>query len=209
MERFRYLVLSLLFVVFAVMPPVFAQESEVVEESAVEEEAVWGDETAADEVAPAETAELPAPSWGINLGLGASLMSGEFITTDPSGLGVVLNTPYAMDLGPLNVNFSVSLLMSNGMVAGGENVDLTQVSLNAGAFLPGLPVQAWLGVGTGGSGLGMQVGAGVPLNAFMPDLPVFVTLGGMANILTKVHDNAPGNTYTGMGFLMIGMPFGN
>ena len=112
-----------------------------------------------------------------------------------------------MDLGALNVNFSVSLLMSNGMVAGGEDVDLTQISVNAGAFLPGMPVQAWVGVGTGGSGLAMQVGAGVPLNAFMPDLPVLVTVGGFGNILTKVHDNAPGNTYTGMGFLMVGMPF--
>ena len=207
MERFRYLVLSLLFVFLAVMPPVFAQEADVVEEAAVEEEAVWGDEAAAEEVAPAETAKLPAPSWGVNLGLGAALMSGEYVTTAPSGLGVVVNTPYAMDLGALNVNFSVSLLMSNGMVAGGEDVDLTQISVNAGAFLPGMPVQAWVGVGTGGSGLAMQVGAGVPLNAFMPDLPVIVTVGGMANILTKVHDNAPGNTYTGMGFLMVGMPF--
>ena len=206
MERFRYIVLSLLFVILAVMPPVFAQEAEVVEEAAVEEEAVWGDE-AAEEVAPAETAKLPAPSWGVNLGLGAALMSGEYVTTDPSGLGVVVNTPYAMDLGALNVNFSVSLLMSNGMVAGGEDVDLTQVSVNAGAFLPGMPVQAWVGVGTGGSGMGLQVGAGVPLNAFMPDLPVIVTVGGMANILTKVHDNAPDKTYTGMGFLMVGMPF--
>ena len=206
MERFRYIVLSLLFVILAVMPPVFAQEAGVVEEAAVEEEAVWGDE-AAEEVAPAETAKLPAPSWGVNLGLGAALMSGEYVTTDPSGLGVVVNTPYAMDLGALNVNFSVSLLMSNGMVAGGEDVDLTQVSVNAGAFLPGMPVQAWVGVGTGGSGMGLQVGAGVPLNAFMPDLPVIVTVGGMANILTKVHDNAPDKTYTGMGFLMVGMPF--
>ena len=207
MERFRYLVLSLLFVIFAVMPPVFAQEGEVVEESAVEEEAVWGDDVAADEVAPAETAKLPAPSWGVNLGFGAALMSGEFVTTDPSGLGVVVNTPYAMDLGALNVNFSLSLLMSNGMVAGGEDVDLTQISVNAGAFLPGMPVQAWVGVGTGGSGMAMQVGAGVPLNAFMPDLPVLVTVGGFGNILTKVHDNAAGKTYTGMGFLMVGMPF--
>ena len=207
MERFRYLVLSLLFVFLAVMPPVIAQEAEVVEEAAVEEEAVWGDEVAGEEVAPAETAKLPAPSWGVNVGLGAALMSGEFVTTDPSGLGVVVNTPYAMDLGALNVNFSISLLMSNGMVAGGEDVDLTQISVNAGAFLPGMPVQAWVGVGTGGSGLAMQVGAGVPLNAFMPDLPVLVTVGGFGNILTKVHDNAPGNTYTGMGFLMVGMPF--
>ncbi len=207
MERFRYLVISLLFIVLAAMPPVIAQE-DVVEESAVEEEAVWGDETNAEEVAPAETAQLPAPSWGVNVGLGAALMPGEFVTTDPSGLGVVVNTPYAMDLGPLNVGLSVSLLMSNGMVAGSEDVDLTQVSVNAGAFLPGLPVQAWLGVGTGGSGMGMQVGAGVPLNAFMPDLPVIVTVGGFGNILTKVTEDAP-NTYTGMGFLMVGMPLGN
>ena len=206
MKSFRYLIFSLLFVLIAVMPPVFAQEAEVVEEAAVEEEAVWGDDVA-EEVAPAETAKLPAPSWGVNLGLGAALMSGEYVTTAPSGLGVVVNTPYAMDLGALNVNFSVSLLMSNGMVAGGEDVDLTQISVNAGAFLPGMPVQAWVGVGTGGSGLAMQVGAGVPLNAFMPDLPVLVTVGGFGNILTKVHDNAPGNTYTGMGFLMVGMPF--
>ena len=207
MERFRYLVISLLFIVLAAIPPVIAQE--VVEESAVEEAAVWGDETNAEAVAPAETAQLPAPSWGVNVGLGTALMSGEFVTTDPSGLGVVINTPYAMDLGPLNVGLSVSLLMSNGMVAASEDVDLTQVSVNAGAFLPGLPVQAWLGVGTGGSGLGMQVGAGVPLNAFMPDLPVLVNLGGFGNILTKVTENAPGNTYTGMGFLMVGMPLGN
>jgi len=207
MERFRYLVLSLLLVILAVMPPVFAQEAEVVEEAAVEEEAVWGDEAAAEEVAPAETAKLPAPSWGVNVGVGAALMSGEFVTTAPSGLGVVVNTPYAMPLGPLDVNFSISLLMSNGMVAGGEDVDLTQISVNAGAFLPGMPVQAWLGVGTGGSGMGMQVGAGVPLNAFMPDLPVVVTVGGVGNILTKVHDNAGGKTYVGMGFLMVGMPF--
>ena len=72
MERFRYLVLSLLFVFLAVMPPVFAQEAEVVEEAAVEEEAVWGDDVAAEEVAPAETAKLPAPSWGVNVGLGAA-----------------------------------------------------------------------------------------------------------------------------------------
>ena len=208
MERFRYLVISLLFIVLVAIPPVIAQEG-IVEESAVEEEAVWGDETNAEEVAPAETAQLPAPSWGVNLGLGAGLMSGEFITTDPSGLGIVVNTPYAMDLGPLNVGLSVSLLMSNGMVAGSEDVDLTQLSVNAGAFLPGLPVQAWLGVGTGGSGMGMQVGAGVPLNAFMPDLPVIVTVGGFGNILTKVTEDAPGNTYTGMGFLMVGMPLGN
>ena len=209
MERFRYLVLSLLFVILAVMPPVFAQEEDVVEESAVEEEAVWGDERVADEVAPAETAQLPAPSWGINLGLAAPLSAGEYITTSPSGLGVVVNTPYAMDLGPLNVGFSFSLLMSSGMQAGGQDVDLTQVSANAGAFLPGLPVQLWAGIGTGGSGMGMQAGAGVPINAFMPDLPVFVTVGGMANILTKVTDNAPGNTGVLMGFLMVGMPLGN
>ena len=53
MKRFRYLVFSLLFVILAVMPPVFAQEEAaveeeaVVEEAAVEEEAVWGDEAAA------------------------------------------------------------------------------------------------------------------------------------------------------------------
>ena len=57
--------------------------------------------------------------------------------------------------------------------------------------------------------MGMQVGAGVPLNAFMPDLPVIVTVGGFGNILTKVTEDAPGNTYTGMGFLMVGMPLGN
>ena len=47
MERIRHLVFSLLYVILAVMPPVFAQEEEaveeeaVVEEAAVEEEAVW------------------------------------------------------------------------------------------------------------------------------------------------------------------------
>ena len=70
MKRFRYLIFSLLFILFAVMPPVFAQEEaaapeaeavveEAVVEEAVEEEAVWGDEAAAEEVAPAETAKAP------------------------------------------------------------------------------------------------------------------------------------------------------
>ena len=61
MKRFRYLVFSLLFVILAVIPPVFAQEeaTEPAVEEAVVEEAVWGDEAAAEEVAPAETAKAP------------------------------------------------------------------------------------------------------------------------------------------------------
>ena len=73
MKRFRYLLFSLLFVLLAVMPPVFAQEEAteeaVVEEAAVEEEAVWGDDAAA-EVAPAETAKATGSGMTISAGYG-------------------------------------------------------------------------------------------------------------------------------------------
>ena len=74
MKRFRYLLFSLLFVLLAVMPPVFAQEEAaeeaVVEEAAVEEEAVWGDDAAAEEVAPAETAKATGSGMTVSLGYG-------------------------------------------------------------------------------------------------------------------------------------------
>ena len=191
----KRLLLTLMVSLLAV-PFIYAQDDE-------EEEIVISAPAPAQE----ESAEFPAPGWAINVGGGVSLASGEYVTTDPSGIGVVVGTPYVMPLGPLDINFSVSMLMNSGMqVGGGTDVDLTQISANAGAFIPGLPVQAWLGIGTGGSGMGMQLGAGVPVNAFMPDLPVIVTVGGMANILTKVNDDAPGNTGVAMGFLMVGMP---
>ena len=96
MKRFRYLVFSLLFVILAVMPPVFAQEeatepaveeAAVVEEAVVEEEAVWGDEAAAEEVAPAETAKAPGSGYQVSLGVGMGLVTGEYITKAPTVLG--------------------------------------------------------------------------------------------------------------------------
>ena len=97
MKRFRYLVFSLLFVILAVMPPVFAQEEaaeEAVVEEAVEEEAVWGDEAAAEEVAPAETAKAPGSGMTVSLGAGMGLASGEYITKAPTGFGLVVGLPF-------------------------------------------------------------------------------------------------------------------
>ena len=104
MKRFRYLVFSLLFVILAVMPPVFAQEEAteaeeaVVEEAAVEEEAIWGDEAAAEEVAPAETAKAPGSGMTVSLGVGMGLAAGEYITSGPTGFGIVVGLPHSMPL---------------------------------------------------------------------------------------------------------------
>ena len=122
MKRFRYLTFSLLFVLLAVMPPVFAQEEAVeeavVEEAAVEEEAVWGDDAAA-EVAPAETAKATGSGMTVSLGYGMGLAHGEYIESS-SGLGLVVGLPVSMPIGPLDVSVSAAVLM-NTMDAGPES----------------------------------------------------------------------------------------
>ena len=57
MKRFRYLVFSLTFVLFAVMPPVFAQEEAAVEEAPAPEPAV--------EEAAAPAGDLPTDTAAI------------------------------------------------------------------------------------------------------------------------------------------------
>ena len=128
MKRFRYLVFSLLFVILAVMPPVFAQKEEavaveeeaVVEEAAVEEEAVWGDEASAEEVAPAETAKAPGSGMTASLGVGMGLAHGDYISSS-SGLGLLVGLPFSMPIGPLDVSVSAAIIM-NTMDAGAEQV---------------------------------------------------------------------------------------
>ena len=63
------------------------------------------------------------------------------------------------------------------------------------------------GGGMAGSGLALAGGLGVPVNAFVPDLPVNVMVGVNANILTAIDDNIDGNTGYVSGFLMVGTSF--
>ena len=212
MKRFRYLVFSLLFVILAVMPPVFAQEEEaveeeaVVEEAAVEEEAVWGDETLAEEVAPAETAKGPGSGMTVSLGYGMGLAHGDYITSS-SGLGLVVGLPVSMPIGPLDVSVSAAVLM-NTMDAGPETgASITQIMVFGMANPPGMPFVLMGGAGMAGSGLAVAGGLGVPVNAFVPDLPVNVMVGVNANILTAIDDNIEGNTGYVAGFLMLGTSF--
>ena len=212
MKRFRYLVFSLLFVILAVMPPVFAQEEAaveeeaVVEEAAVEEEAVWGDETLAEEVAPAETAKGPGSGMTVSLGYGMGLAHGDYITSS-SGLGLVVGLPVSMPIGPLDVSVSAAVLM-NTMDAGPETgASITQIMVFGMANPPGMPFVLMGGGGMAGSGLAMAGGLGVPVNAFVPDLPVNVMVGVNANILTAIDDNIEGNTGYVAGFLMLGTSF--
>ena len=212
MKSFRYLISSLLFVLLAVMPPVFAQEEAaveeeaVVEEAAVEEEAVWGDEALAEEVAPAETAKAPGSGMTASLGYGMGLAHGEYITSS-SGLGLVVGLPFSMPIGPLDISVSAAVLM-NTMDAGPETgASITQIMVFGMANPPGMPLVLMGGGGMAGSGLVVAGGLGVPVNAFVPDLPVNVMVGVNANILTAIDDNIEGNTGYVAGFLMLGTSF--
>ena len=201
MKRFRYLISSLLFVLLAVMPPVFAQE-----EAAVEEEAVWGDETLDGEVAPAETAKATGSGMTVSLGYGMGLAHGEYIESS-SGLGLVVGLPVSMPIGPLDVSVSAAVLM-NTMDAGPETgASITQIMVFGMANPPGMPFVLMGGGGMAGSGLVVAGGLGVPVNAFVPDLPVNVMVGVNANILTAIDDNIDGNTGYVSGFLMVGTSF--
>ena len=209
MKRFRYLTFSLLFVLLAVMPPVFAQEEAdeeaVVEEAAVEEEAVWGDDAAA-EVAPAETAKATGSGMTVSLGYGMGLAHGEYIESS-SGLGLVVGLPVSMPIGPLDVSVSAAVLM-NTMDAGSETgASVTQIMLFGMAAVPGMPFALMGGAGMAGSGLAIAGGLGVPVNAFVPDLPVQVMVGVNANIYTALDDNIEGNTGGIVGFLTVGTSF--
>ncbi len=212
MKRFRYLVFSLLFVILAVMPPVFAQEEAVeeeavVEEAAVEEEAVWGDEAAAEEVAPAETAKAPGSGMTVSLGVGMGLAAGEYISSGPTGFGLVVGLPFSMPIGPLDVSVSAAVIM-NTMDAGSETgASVTQIMVFGMAAVPGMPFALMGGAGMAGSGLAIAGGLGVPVNAFVPDLPVQVMVGVNANIFTALDDNIDGNTGSVAGFLMVGTSF--
>ena len=212
MKRFRYLSFSLLFVLLAVMPPVFAQEEAaveeeaVVEEAAVEEEAVWGDDETSAEVAPAETAKATGSGMTVSLGYGMGLAHGEYIESS-SGLGLVVGLPVSMPIGPLDVSVSAAVL-ANTMDAGPETgASITQIMVFGMANPPGMPFVLMGGGGMAGSGLVVAGGLGVPVNAFVPDLPVNVMVGVNANILTAIDDNIDGNTGYVSGFLMVGTSF--
>ena len=217
MKRFRYLVFSLLFVILAVMPPVFAQEEAaeaeavveeaVVEEAVVEEEAVWGDEAAAEEVAPAETAKAPGSGMTVSLGVGMGLVTGEYITKAPTGFGLVVGLPFSMPIGPLDISVSAAVLMNTMDAGSEEGLSITQIMVFGMAAVPGMPFALMGGGGIAGSGLVITGGLGVPVNAFVPDLPVNIMVGVNGNLLTAVDDNIEGSTYYVSGFVMVGTSF--
>ena len=217
MKRFRYLIFSLLFVLFAVMPPVFAQEEAaepeavveeaVVEEAVVEEEAVWGDEAAAEEVAPAETAKAPGSGYQVSLGVGMGLVTGEYITKAPTGFGLVVGLPFSMPIGPLDISVSAAVLMNTMDAGAEEGLSITQIMVFGMAAVPDMPFALMGGGGIAGSGLVIVGGLGVPVNAFVPDLPVNIMVGVNGNLLTALDDNIEGSTYYVSGFVMVGTSF--
>jgi len=213
MKRFRYIVFSLLFVILAVMPPVFAQEEAteeaVVEEAAVEEEAVWGDDAAAEEVAPAETAKAPGSGMTVSVGAGMGLARGEYIGTGPSGFGVVVGLPFSLPIGPLDVSVSAAIIM-NSMTKNNnaeDALDVTEIMVFGMAAVPGMPFALMGGVVRAGVGLAIAGGLAVPVNAFVSDLPVQVMVGVNANIYTALDDNIGGNTGGIVGFVTVGTSF--
>jgi hypothetical protein len=94
------------------------------------------------------------------------------------------------------------------MDAGAEvDASVSQIMVFGMAAVPGMPFALMGGGGIAGSGLVLAGGLGVPVNAFVPDLPVNVMVGVNANILTKLDDNIEGNTGYLSGFVMVGTSF--
>ena len=96
----------------------------------------------------------------------------------------------------------------NTMDAGAEaDASVSQIMVFGMAAVPGMPFALMGGGGLAGSGLAIAGGLGVPVNAFVPDLPVNVMVGVNANILTALDDTIDGNTGYVAGFLMVGTSF--
>ncbi|HIF28174.1 MAG TPA: hypothetical protein EYQ40_06545 [Candidatus Marinimicrobia bacterium] len=70
-----------------------------------------------------------------------------------------------------------------------------------------MPFALMGGAGMAGSGLVVAGGLAVPVNAFVPDLPVQVMVGVNANIFTALDDNIEGQTGYVSGFVMVGTSF--
>ena len=134
------------------------------------------------------------------------LAHGEYISSS-SGLGLLVGLPFSMPIGPLDVSVSAAVIM-NTMDAGAETgASVTQIMVFGMAAVPGMPFALMGGGGIAGSGLAIGGGLAVPVNAFVPNLPVDIMVGVNANILTKIEDDAEGNTGYVSGFLMVGTSF--
>ena len=94
------------------------------------------------------------------------------------------------------------------MDAGPETgASVTQIMVFGMAAVPGMPFALMGGGGMAGSGLAIAGGLAVPVNAFVPDLPVQVMVGVNANIYTALDDNIEGNTGGIVGFVTVGTSF--
>ena len=109
----------------------------------------------------------------------------------------------------MDVSVSAAIIM-NSMTKNNnaeDALDVTEIMVFGMAAVPGMPFALMGGGGMAGSGLALAGGLGVPVNAFVPDLPVNVMVGVNANILTAIDDNIEGNTGYVAGFLMLGTSF--
>jgi len=189
----KRLLLTLMVSLLAV-PFIYAQDEE-------EEEIVIS--------SPVQESEIQSemPPLTVHVGAGLGLASGEYITGGPMGVGVMVGLPYSMPLGPLDLSFNVLLAMNKADYNYEEGASVTQIIATVGTFIPNTPVSVWGGGGLAGEGLGLSGGVGIPVNAFVPDLPVIVQVGAGINILTAIDDHIDGNTGFINGYVTVGKAF--
>ena len=211
-------ILSVVFILAVAFPPIMAQEEEEVtgqEEAITEEEVEMADEEeAVEEMAMEEEAleaEVAKPGFVISAALGGALISGEYLTSGPIGIGVVLQTPIAIPLGPITFNLGLVIASGSGEWGGDKDASVLEiwpsVSFQANDIVP-LPVPLTLygGAGIFGEGIGLAAGAGILVNALIPQkLPVIITVGANLNVLTAI-DGGENATYYLRGYVTVGYP---
>ena len=134
-------------------------------------------------------------------------ITGEYITKAPTGLGLVVGLPFSMPIGPLDISVSAAVLMNTMDAGAEEGLSITQIMVFGMAAVPDMPFALMGGAGMAGKGLVIAGGLGVPVNAFVPDLPVNIMVGVNGNLLTALDDNIEGSTYYVSGFVMVGTSF--
>ena len=188
--------------------------AEAVEEAVEEEVEIAAEEEAIEEIAEAEEAleaEVAKPGFVISAALGGALISGDYLASGPIGFGVILQTPLAIPLGPITFNLGLVIATGSGEWGGDKDASVLEiwpsVSFQANDIVP-LPVPLTLygGAGIFGEGIGLAAGAGILVNALIPQkLPVIITVGANGNLLTDI-DGASTTTFYLRGYVTVGYP---
>ena len=181
------------------------------EELGLEYEAPENDVVADTDTTVSDTTEefVAKEPLGINLGLAASvgLISGETFTNTPTGVTVVLATPYGFKLGPFDYTVSLGLGSYTGSY---EPEDSSQPTINFDPIFVGLGgnltvagfVFAEGHLGLVGEGAGFRGFAGVTLERLMKrglNLPFNLLVGSEAFYSTDMAGGSASSGWASLG----------